>query len=162
MKVITLRNKMIINSSTTDKNAKLLLENIKPYLEGLPFRIWSSNTSQTWNDIKQSYPQPLNQIKDEITQMASFYLRTVKPPMPNLLDRHQLLYLKLEVEILKVNFNNLNDLEVAVYFFSKQYNLVENFGHYLLLLQIEANEESEEENFMVELNSNLSIHTYKN
>ena len=161
MAIITLRNKIVINSASPDKNAIALIEETKPYLQGLPMRIWSSNKSLTWNNIKHSYPQPIKQIHYEITELANFYLKTLKPEFPNLLARHQIMFSKLEAEILKVNFENLNELEIAIHFFSKPYNLLQNFGHYLLLSEIEKNEENSDETFMVELNSDLSIHTYR-
>ena len=157
MSNITLKYRMIINGSNTSPKVLLLFENAKPFLQGLLHRLWSENPSMTWDDVKNAYPPQIKNLHSEITAMAVFYLRGIKPKLPNLLDRQQLRFSTFEVEISNLEFN-LNNFELTVYFFSDEYRLIEKFGHYLLLSP--NTNQGSQETFMVELNSDISIHRY--
>ena len=136
-----------------------LLENAKPFLQGLLHRLWSENPSMTWDDVKDAFPPQIKNLNSEITEMAVLYLRSIKPRVPNLLERQQLRFSTFEVEISNLEFN-FNNFELTAYFFSDEYRLIENFGHYLLLSSLNTTNQGPQETFMVELNSDISIHTY--
>jgi hypothetical protein len=153
---------MIINSSSQNKNCIQILENGKAYLQGMVFRIWATHPTLYWDDIKQSYAPQVRQLNSEITEMASFYLRSIKPKILNLPDRHQLEYLSHEVEIWQVSLNKPETLELAAYYYTKQYTLVQSFGKYLLLAAMNVEVTTPQETFMVQLNHDLTIHTFTN
>jgi hypothetical protein len=92
--------------------------------------------------------------------MAKYYLNSIRPTLPNLLDRHQPEFVSLEMQIENIDLTDFSNLELAAYYISEQLKLVEKFGHYLLLAKPEATDAATNETFLVELNSHLSIHTY--
>ena len=158
---ITLQNRMIIDSDSTSQKALQLFQNTKAFLQDIPRRLWNINSSMNWDDIKTAYPPQIKKINYELTEMASYYLKTMKPRLPNLLDRHQITFATFEVEIVNFDINNPDSLKLAVYFFSHKYRLIASFDHYLLLSSIEENESNSQETFMLQLSADLSIHTYE-
>ncbi len=137
-----------------------LFANAKPHQQGVIFRIWSSYPTHSWEEIKNTYHQQLKILNLEITEMAAFYFKSYKPKIASLLERHQLQYESYEVEVSKAELNDPENLELTVYFILKQYNLIQNFGHYILLSHRLADGTNSEETVMLELSLDLSIHTY--
>jgi len=163
MALVTLQIRMIINSSDQNKHCNQLLEDAKAYLtQSMMFRIWTNHPTLHLNVIRHSYATQVRQINSEITDTASFYLKNVKPNTQNVLSRHQLEYLNYDVEISQVRLNNLETLELAVYYYTKQYTLVQNFGNYLLLSDTKEEVKNTKETFMVQLANDLTIHTFTN
>ena len=161
MTLITLQIRTNITLATQIKNYQLLFENAKNnLLNGMIYRIWATRSTQTWSDLKQFYPTQVQQLNTEITETASFYLRSIKPKIQNLRDKYQLEYSNYEVEISNVSLNNPETLELAAYYHTKPYNLIQSFGNNLLLSPVNADITNTFETFMVQLNNDLTIHTY--
>lgn len=161
MPYITLRTRMIISSHNSNQTEVKFLENAKPLLQELPRRIWTLNPSMSWHDITAAYPKQIQELNRELTEMASFYFRALKPKLPDILDRQQIKSSTFQVEVINFDLSQPNVLEIAIYFLSQQFRLIDSFGHFLLLSTDVDSQSNIFETFTVRLSPELSIHTYE-
>jgi hypothetical protein len=161
MPIITLQIRMKVNSTSQLKNCTLLLQNVNDYmLNGMIYRIWATHPTLLWDELKQSCATQVLQANSEITSMLSFYLRNIKPKIQNLRNANQLEYSSYEVEISEITLNKPETLELAIYFYTKPYNLIQSFGDNLLLADSSPDIANTHNTFMIQLSDDLTIHTY--
>lgn len=159
MAIITLRQRFEVKPSDGSIHNSAFFLNAIPFIKSSTlYRIWTSDSTRTYDDIRRRSPQAVSACNRELTELVKFHIKN--PRLDYLLERHQLKFVGSDVEILTLDFSDLNSITVVISFFTKEYNLLRNFGKHLLLSADSQDNSTNAETFTIKLNTDLAIHTY--
>ena len=159
MPTITLQHRLIIDQTTTIPCLSELLKiSYESLVQGITFRLFTARSSSTWDDFKKNNPNAVLTINKEITDYTGHYLRSYKPIVKDISGRYQIVFLNIESEVFETDITDINKHKLAVYFLSKLYKLISNFGMNILISEIEP--EAGTSTFILELSPELTIKSF--
>ncbi len=106
---------------------------------------------------------PLNTLSlvDDNWKHLTEYAQNTFSPMDHLVEdlsgRNLLIFEDIEAEVYQFT-TNIDNFQLAIYFISKSYNLMKNFGIYILVANLDDRENTN--TFMIELSDTLTIKSY--
>ncbi len=160
MPTIILQHQLIIDSSNLLNHFSTLLKSsLTSVRESRIFGMLPQSNLKSWKEFKEKHVTIVKQVDDEITSYSNQILRSYRPVVQDMPGRNFLSFINVEAEIYDTNANDVEAQKLALFFISKPYKLLSNFGSCLLLSDSEK-KEGMLSAFMIEVNPALSIHSY--
>ncbi|HEY5462623.1 MAG TPA: hypothetical protein VIJ95_05145 [Hanamia sp.] len=158
MPKITLQSRLLIDNKTHDKKFLSLIQYAFESFNDT-FGIPSTYKSKSWDYLRMSNAEIVKSVNKQLTNDAPGYLRSYKHLLKDLSGRHTIEFAEIEAEIFETrSIENIDELKLAIYFLSKPYNLIGNFGSYILIA--EGDNQVNGKTVMLELSHNLTINSY--
>jgi hypothetical protein len=159
MPTITLQSRLLLDNSTENQDHLLFIQTVHESLTNSIVSRLITNKLKSWNEIKNNYPEIATSVDDEITKNAPYYFRSYKYELKALSNKRIIKFNLRDAEIFEsLNIKEIDKLKVAVYFYSEPFTLVNSFGSYILLSEL--NDKGNANTFMLELSPDLAINSY--